>query len=77
MTRYGTPSWVPWSYTATTLGWVSRAIAFASSVNRSTKCGSWCRPGWMTLTATVRSSRSSVAAYTVAMPPRANRPLTR
>jgi hypothetical protein len=61
MTRYGRPAWLPWSYTATTLGWVSRAMVLASSVNRSTKCGSRACDGWMIFSATTRSRRSSMA----------------
>ena len=51
---------VPWSCTATTSGLDSRAAERASRAKRSTKSGSSARPGRMTLTATMRSSRVSV-----------------
>ena len=63
----------PWSKTATTLGWSSRAAARASRTNRSANSSSSPRPGCITLTAQVRSSRRSVASYTLAIPPRAMR----
>ena len=63
----------PWSYTATVLTWVSRAAARASRANRSLNSGSDESADDITLTATRRSSRSSTAAYTVDIPPRAMR----
>jgi hypothetical protein len=61
----------PWSKTATALGCDSRAAVRASRTKRSVNAGSCASAGAITLTATRRSSRRSVPAYTVDMPPRA------
>ena len=51
----------PWSKTLTMCGFDSRAAARASRVKRATKSGSSANEGCITLRATVRSSRVSVA----------------
>ena len=61
MTRKTTPLSLPWSKTATTLGWLSRAADLASRVNLETNSGSSASVECMTLTATRRSSRVSSA----------------
>ncbi len=76
-TRPAGPSWAPWSKTATAFGCDSRAAVRASRTNRSVNAGSWASAGAITLTATRRSRRRSVAAYTVDMPPRATGASTR
>src|SRR5215469_10355494 len=67
----------PWSKTATMLGWDSRATDLASPMNLPTKSASRASSACITLSATCRSSRVSVARYTVAMPPCAMRERTR
>ena len=60
--RNTVPSSLPWSKTATTLGCDSFAAARASPTNRAANSSSSPSPGCITLTATVRSSRRSVAS---------------
>ncbi len=64
------PSCEPTSWTVTMLGCETRAIAWASRIRRSRACGSrrMVSPR-STLTATLRSSWSSYAEYTMPMPP--------
>src|ERR1700751_1151299 len=57
-------------------GWDSFATDLASPMNRRTKSSSLARSACMTLSATSRSSRVSVARETVAIPPRAMRAVT-
>ena len=66
----------PWSKTCTMLGWDSRATDLASPMNLATKSASRASSACITLSATCRSSRVSVARYTVAMPPCAMRERT-
>jgi hypothetical protein len=65
---YARPSRSPTSYTATTFGWVSRAIARASAASRS-----WCaaprNSSCSTFSATLRSSTRSYAFHTFPIPP--------
>ena len=56
------PSSSPWSKTETTCGWESRAAARASRTKRAANSSSSPIPGCITLTATRRSSRVSVAS---------------
>src|SRR5437588_1223289 len=60
----------PVSYTLTMHGWVSRAAARASVLNRSRNAGSSARWPCRIFTATGRSSTSSWARHTAAIPPR-------
>ena len=62
MTRNSVPSSSPWSNTATTLWCASRAAACASRRKRRENSSSSPSPACITLTATVRSSRVSVAS---------------
>src|SRR6516165_11595649 len=59
------------------LGWDSRATDLASPMNLPTKSASRASSACITLSATCRSSRVSVARYTVAMPPCAMRERTK
>src|SRR5579863_950499 len=61
MTRYRCCPSAPWSYTPTMFGWDSLATDLASPMNRHTKSASRARSACMTLSATSRSSRVSVA----------------
>ena len=61
MARNMLPSSSPWSNTATTWGWLSRAAERASRRNRLTNVSSAASPGRITFRATSRSSRVSRA----------------
>ncbi len=76
ITRKAVDPSTPASMTETTAGEAIRAAARASRSKRAAKSGSSASAGCMIFTATSRSSRRSVAVYTVAMPPRAITPVT-
>ena len=71
MIRYGVPSWTPESWSVTTLGWLSRAAASASSLSGLASFSRvLVRPGRMALKATARDSSRSLASKTSPKPPR-------
>src|SRR6266852_219132 len=59
----------PTSYSAQMFGWLRLEIARASRSKRSRSCGLLERCSGRTLTATMRSSRVSLARYTSPIPP--------
>ena len=61
---------MPAAWTATMLGWRSRAMVRASARKRRTMEACAASSGWTTLIATRRSSVVSVARKTTPMPPR-------
>jgi hypothetical protein len=70
MTRNGRSSSTEKSNSFTRFGWLSAAASRASRSKRATKRGSSARTSAMILIATARSSWTSVARQTTAIPPR-------
>ena len=70
-TTYGAPSagFVPRSWTAVMLGWLSRPAARASCSKRFRRSASLEKAGGRTLIATSRPRRGSLARYTSPIPP--------